>query len=255
MIEFVSRAGVATITLDRPPVNALDEAMVEALSAAVTTIETSSEVKVVVVRSARNVFCAGADIVMLASFLDEADGARRLTQYAARLQSVLARLAALPVAVIAEVNGAATGGGLELALACDVRFASTTARLGLTEANIGLVPGGGGTQRLTAVAGRSRALLCLLSGELVPAADARAMGVVDELVDPANLSDRVDSLAHAIAGRTREVVVELKRCVANAGTSHGFHTELEATERLASLDGTQALMRKFLDRGRARAST
>ena len=251
MIGFDLRSGVATVTLDRAPVNALDQAMVERLSASVAEVEATPDVKVVVVRSARHVFCAGADITMLAGFLAEPDGARLLTQYAARLQSVLARLAALPVATIAEVNGAATGGGLELALACDVRLAATSARLGLTEANIGLVPGAGGTQRLAAVAGRSRALLTLLGGELMPVSAALAAGVVDEVHELEELEARTNTLAATIAGRSRDVVVELKRCVQDAGTARGFHTELEATERLASLDGTQALMKKFLNRDKA----
>lgn len=251
MIELDLRAGIATVTLDRAPVNALDAAMVDRLASVVAELERLRHVKVAVFRSARRVFCAGADITTLSEFLAEPDGPARLAAYAGRLQSVLARLAALPIFTIAEVNGAATGGGLELALACDVRLAADTARVGLTEANIGLVPGAGGTQRLTAVAGRSRALLTLLSGQLLSAADALRAGVVDEVHGPDELIARTSELTEIVARHSREVVVELKRCVLGAGTSRGFHIELDATERLAALPGTQELMKKFLNRDKA----
>jgi len=245
MIRLDTSTGIARITLDRPPVNALDEAMVDRLDDIVAGLESEHRLTAVLVRSDHDVFCAGADIRMLAGFLESGDGPRRLTAYAAHLQSVLARIAALPIVTIAEVGGAATGGGLELALACDIRIASDRARVGLTEANIGLVPGAGGTQRLASVAGRSRALLTLLTGELLDASRALDIGVFDEVVAPDELADRVEGLTNTIAGRSRDVVVELKRCVAGSGSASGFHIELHATERLASLPETRQLMDQF----------
>jgi enoyl-CoA hydratase len=248
MIRLDVAEGIGWITLDRPPVNALDEAMVAQLDRIVSEIEAEHSVRAVVVRSDGTVFCAGADIRMLASFLESGDGPGRLTAYAAHLQRVLARIAALPIATIAEVGGAATGGGLELALACDIRIASDRARAGLTEANIGLVPGAGGTQRLASVAGRSRALLTLLGGELLDARRALDVGVFDEVVTSDELTGRVADLASTIAGRSREVVVEVKRCVTGASDGSGFHAELHATERLASLPETRELMDRFFTR-------
>jgi len=248
MIRLDVAEGIARITLDRPPVNALDERMVEGLSRIVSEIEAERSVRAVVVRSDLPVFCAGADIRMLASFLESSDGPSRLTAYAAHLQRVLARIAALPIATIAEVGGAATGGGLELALACDIRIASDRARAGLPEATIGLVPGAGGTQRLASVVGRSRALLTLLGGELLDARRALEIGVLDEVLAPDELTARVADIAATIAGRGRELVIEIKRCVAGAADGSGFHAELHATERLASLPETRELMDQFFSR-------
>jgi enoyl-CoA hydratase len=250
MIDMMVRGGKAVVTFDRPPVNALDLDMVARLAAIVTDLENETTVKVVVLRSARKVFCAGADIRMMAGFLAEDDGPEWLTAYAVRLQSVLGRLHALPVVTMAEVNGAATGGGLELALACNIQLAAESAKLGLTEANIGLVPGAGGTQRLTSAVGRPQALLTLLSGELLTAPRAYAMGVVTELWPDDQLRDRVDTLADLFAGRERNLIVEVKACVAAAGTPTGFQREIFATERLASITSTRDQMNQFLNRKR-----
>ena len=173
--------GVATLLLDRPAKrNALDRAMLESLGAAVGRIASRADVRVVVVRGAGGSFCAGADI---------ADWTGTPGPVAAELsrlgRDTFAALAALPVPSLAVIEGTAVGGGLELALACDIRVASTRAKLGLPEATLGLLPGFGGTQRLARLIGAGRALDLMLTARQIEAAEALGMGLVNYVADDA----------------------------------------------------------------------
>lgn len=175
--------GVATLLLDRPAKrNALDRAMLESLGAAVGQLAARDDVRVVVVRGAGGTFCAGADI---------ADWVGIPGPVAAELsglgRDVFAALAALPVPSLAVIEGSAIGGGLELALACDLRVAAADAVLGLPETRLGNLPSWGGVPRLTAVAGLGVARQLLLGGEMVSGARAAELLVVGAAAPPGGL--------------------------------------------------------------------
>lgn len=169
-------SGIALVTVNRPEkLNALSGAVVEELGGAFEQIARESAVRAAILTGAgEKAFVAGADINELAALT-----AVEAREYAARGQRTFRRLETLGKPVVAAVNGYALGGGLELAMACTVRFASENAKLGQPEVKLGIIPGYGGTQRLPRLVGRGRALELLLSGEPIGAAEAHRIGLVN----------------------------------------------------------------------------
>lgn len=196
LVEKADR--IAWVTLNRPEkLNALNNEVLEELEQIFADLEQDAKVGVVVLTGAgEKAFVAGADIAELRT-LDTA-GAR---VQALRGQAVYQRIESLPKPVIAAVNGFALGGGCELALACHIRIASETARFGLPEVSLGLIPGYGGTQRLPRLVGKGVALDMILSGDMVPAADALRMGLVSRVVPAADLKAAATKLAKTILSR------------------------------------------------------
>lgn len=173
---------VAVITIDRPDaLNALNADLLFELSAGVALAEADYNVKALILTGTGRAFVAGADISNLQKLSDAFSG--REASLAG--QELMNSVAALPFPTIAAINGFALGGGLELALACDIRVASKTARLGLPEVGLGLLPGYGGTQRLPRLIGQGRALELILTGRHVTADEALQMGLVNRVVDDA----------------------------------------------------------------------
>jgi enoyl-CoA hydratase len=209
----LERAGaVATVTLDRPKaLNALDEATLRDLARAIRELRRDDAVRAVIVAGAGRAFSAGADVSAMAA-MSPADG------YAlSRLgHDVFGRLEALEVPVVAAVHGVALGGGLELALACDLIVAAEGARLGQPEINLGLIPGFGGTQRLVRRIGLGRARRLVYLGEQVQAAEALAMGLVDRVVPASELAAEAGSLATALATKAPRALAQAKRATAVA---------------------------------------
>ena len=196
-ILLEKRAPLAIVTLNRPQVlNALNAALFVELADAVEDLAADPEIRVVLVTGAGpKAFAAGADIAELAAL--DADSGRA---YAARGQAFSRRLETLGKPVIACINGFALGGGCELAMACTMRLASETARLGQPEVKLGLIPGYGGTQRLPRLVGQPMALKLLLTGEMINAAEALRIGLVDEVLPADKLMERAEALAKTIVG-------------------------------------------------------
>jgi enoyl-CoA hydratase len=186
----------ATVTLNRPEVlHALDRTMFDELERVFIALAADPAVRVVLVTgSGDRAFAAGADI----RALTETDAVSGLA-VSQRGQQVFAQIERCGKPVIAAVNGVALGGGCELALACTLRLASDRARLGLPEVKLGLIPGYGGTQRLTRLIGRSPALRMMLTAQIVDAPEALRLGLVDEVVPAAELLSRALALAETIA--------------------------------------------------------
>ena len=149
MLLTDTKDAVTTLTLSHPPVNAISEEWVRVFDAKLDQLANGPRYTVLHIRSDQKVFCAGADLKEVRTRMDASDGADRMYAYVASIQRLYARIERLPQVTLAEIGGAAMGGGLELALACDLRIAATEANLGLPEARLGLIPGAGGTQRLT----------------------------------------------------------------------------------------------------------
>ena len=202
---------VAVVTIDNPPVNALSQATLDQLARAFAGLDDDEAVRAVVVAGAGSrAFVAGADIRELAA-LGEGQAA---LLFAAKGQALLDRIEGFAKPVIAAIDGACLGGGCELAMACHIRVASARAVFGLPEINLGIMPGFGGTQRLPRLVGRSRALALLLTGDTVPADEARALGLADRLTPSGEALRSAVELARTIAAKSQpaaRLIVEAVR--------------------------------------------
>ncbi len=209
-VQYVREGHLALVTVNRPSkLNALDDVTIAELDAVFAAIEADAAVGAVVVTGAgEKAFVAGADISVLAKqgVLDGADNARRG-------QAMMARLEASRKPVLAAINGFALGGGLELALACDLRFASKTAKLGLPEVSLGIIPGYGGTQRLPRLVGSGVALQLILTGDPVTADEALRIGLVNGLCEPAELLAHCKAVANKMVSRGPMALALAKQAV------------------------------------------
>ena len=222
---------VATITVNRPDkLNALNDATMLELDAAVDEIRGNDSVAGVILTGAGRAFVAGADISEL-----RAKSATEAYALARRGQDVFRRLETSPKPVIAAVNGFALGGGCELAMACHVRIASEAAKFGQPEVKLGVIPGYGGTQRLTRLVGRGRALQLLLTGEMIDATEAYRIGLVNRLVPATEsvvdvaravlrqmLSNGPLALAHCIDAVNRGADVSMDEALALEAAAFGL---------------------------------
>ncbi|WP_395695148.1 enoyl-CoA hydratase/isomerase family protein [Piscinibacter sp.] len=166
-----------------------------------------------------------------------------------RMQEVFARLEALPQVTLAEIGGAAMGGGFELALACDLRIVSEAARIGLPEARLGLLPAAGGTQRMTRICGEAVARRLILGAELVAGADAVGLGLAQWSAPAAELEARAQALTARLAELPPQTLAANKHCieVAARGGEDGFEAELAASAQLLAAPETQRRVTAFLE--------
>jgi len=217
MLAIHSDDAVARVTLTRPDKrNAVNDEMRAELAAALGRFDADAAIRVVVLTGAGSAFCAGGD---LSAPITPPDPTR---------PRIVEPLDQFSKPLIAAINGLAFGGGLELALACDIRIASTAARFALPEVRIGSMPGSGGTQRLPAVVGPSLAAQMILTGEPIDAARALAAGLVSQLCEPDALLDVAMGHARTIARNAPLAVIAAKRAVrAAAGTHDLARLELE----------------------------
>lgn len=204
---------IAVLTLDRPPVNAIDDGLLDAIESALTKIEGDETVALLRIRSSQKVFCAGADLRMVAGRLGTGEGAAAMVRSVRRFHQVFDRLAALPVVTLAEIEGHALGGGLELALSCDLRIAAYEAKLGLPEASVGLIPGAGGTQRLTTLCGPGIASRLILTGEAIGGRDAPILGLAQWAFPKAEFAEGAAAIVERIAKSSPGALRAAKECI------------------------------------------
>jgi enoyl-CoA hydratase len=213
---LVTRDGhVAFLTINRPQVlNALNHATMVELESALDQLTTDPQVQCIVITGAGDkAFVVGADINELHAISSAADGAA----FAAWGQRIFFKIENLDKAVIAAINGYALGGGCELAMACDIRVASESAKLGQPEINLGIIPGYGGTQRLPRLVGKGRAKWLILTGESITAQEALRIGLVDFVVPATEVVSFSMNLARKIAGKAPLSVTWAKRSI-NVGS-------------------------------------
>ena len=201
--------GVALLTLNHPPVNALTPDLLAELRAAFDQLAGDERVKVVMVTGTDRCFIAGADIRVLAAISSEQQG----LEMALRGQALLNTIECFEKPVLAAINGACLGAGLELALCCHIRLAADSARLGQPEINLGIIPGFGGTQRLSRLVGTSKALELILTGDPISALDAKALGIVAQVVPADDLLRHAQGIARKIAAKGQLAVRAALRAV------------------------------------------
>ncbi|MDP9374869.1 MAG: enoyl-CoA hydratase-related protein [Chloroflexota bacterium] len=200
--------GLATLTLNRPgALNALNRELAAALLAATRELATRPDLRVVVLRGAGGrAFCTGADLKERAAMTPEEKGA-----HTALIAAAADTVAALPVPAIAAIDGYALAGGLELAVACDIRIAADSAQFGLTEVTIGIFPGAGGPVRLPRIVGPGKAHELIYTGRRIDAAEALACGLVERVVPAAGLGGAVAALAGGIRDAAPLAIRAVKR--------------------------------------------
>lgn len=227
---------IGIITINRPEVrNALDSTTYDEMGEALKNFEKDEQVVVIILTgSGDKAFASGADIRQLQqrSFIDALEPG---------LQGLCKSIEESGKVVIAAVNGFALGGGCELALACDIRIASDTAKFGLPELNLGIIPGGGGTQRLARIVGKGRALDMILTGAIITAEKAEHIGLVSKVVEANELLDEAKAYSKPIVSKG-PLALKLAKSVVH----HGFDLNLDAALRLEKL--TQAIVFESQDK-------
>jgi len=241
-VSFSANKGIGKITLDKPPANSYDLEYIQELGAAVEAASGDDDVKVVIVRSAsEKFFSAGADVKAF-----QAGPHERNMEMIETSHRTLSSIAGIPKIFIAEINGHALGGGLEIALACDLRFAGEGEhRLGTPEATLGLLPGNGGTQRLPRLIGRARALDLMITGRTVTPLEAYELGIVQAIFPAEQLEEKTLEYAEKLATGATKAIGNIKLAV-NEGTEDGLDRglarERELVEELfLSEDGREGL--------------
>jgi enoyl-CoA hydratase len=241
--------GVFVLTLNAPKVNALSTAMLSRIHYLATDL-TILNARAIVITGGDRLFAAGADI---SEFGGPEDAARIGASFHAALNAV----AALPCFTIAAVSGFALGGGCELAMACDYRIASTKAVFGQPEILLGIIPGGGGTQRLPRLVGASRAKEIMITGRQVKADEALNIGLANEVVEPDALMARALELASSIASGATVATGLIKRAVdegMQTDLAKGLALELELFEEVFHSNDSQIGVASFLENGPGKAS-
>jgi enoyl-CoA hydratase/carnithine racemase len=248
MAEFVrveSDGAVATIRIDRPPANALARPVSLELSEAAAVVASDAAIRAVIVWGGERIFAAGADIKVMVD-----QGPQEIAEDVGALERACRDLEAIPKPVIAAIDGFALGGGCEVALACDLRFASSDAKLGVPEIRLGIIPGAGGTQRLPRLLGLPRARDLVLSGRMVDADEALRIGLIDRVLPPGEAYAAAAEDAREFARGPTVAYAAAKRALAAAERplAEGLEVEREAFVSLFATRDQKEGMRAFLDK-------
>ena len=210
LVKVVKRDGIGEIIMNSPPANAISNELIDQLSDVLSGIKDDPGIRVVLVKSAvPRIFMAGADLKMLIRISRE-----ELASYMKRIQDVFSDLEALSQPTIAVIGGHALGGGCEIALCCDFRFMSAgEAKIGLPEVNLGIMPAGGGIQRLPLLVSRSKAKEMMISGKAISGEEAFQIGLVDKVFEPEDLVNMSVQFAGELAKKATRAIAEVKKCL------------------------------------------
>jgi enoyl-CoA hydratase/carnithine racemase len=213
---------VVLLTLNRPDVmNSFNFSMLRALKEHMESLHFDPQVRVIIITGAgERAFCAGADLKERATYTDQ-----QVREFIHTIRNLFTFIESVNKPVIAAVNGIALGGGTELALACDIRIASETASMGLTETRLAIIPGAGGTQRLPRLVGRGKAKELIFTGRRVDAREALEIGLVNKVSPPGALLDECMSMAEMIC-ETGPIAVQQAKYAINQGIETDIHTGL-----------------------------
>jgi len=206
ILEFNKENQIGVVTISRPKaMNALNSRFFEEMNAFLDEIEKDNEIRVLIITGDGKAFVAGADIAEMADY-DSKQG----KNFSVTGQKVFSRIEKLPFPVIAAINGFALGGGMELTMACDIRIASTKAKMGQPEVSLGLIPGYAGTQRLSRLIGMGNALYLLTTADMISGQRAYEMGLVQKVVEPDELMNEAMNMAKNISKKGKNAVKKVK---------------------------------------------
>jgi enoyl-CoA hydratase/carnithine racemase len=252
MIELKIENHIAVVTLNHPPVNALSDTMTERLHGVLDDVEAAGDVSVLLLRSALRVFCAGADLSLMRELLSTPRGCDQMIEIVRNVQNFYERLEEAPFVTVAELAGAALGGGLEMALSCDLRVAANEAKLGLPEAGLGLLPAAGGTQRLPRITGEAVARRLILGAEVIDGREAERLGVVHWSVPRDELNAWTAQLLQRLSALPAAALAANKRCIAATleSATDGYELELTETRKLHDDAETRRRIQAFLEKSR-----
>ncbi len=250
MFKVEEFGGVVRVTMQRAPVNALNNAFIDAFGRILDELEAKPDLAVLHIRSNQRAFSAGADLLQVESRFSTSDRTEQMVRDIREFHQLFTRIENLSCVTIAEIGGAALGGGFELALSCDLRIASRNARIGLPEAQLGLIPGAGGTQRLTRLCGPGVAAQIILGCDVVDGEKARELGMVQWAVAADALQAEAAELARKIAGLSVSALQVAKRCMARVAAlgADDFEAELQGTRELMAVADTRKRVTEFFAR-------
>jgi enoyl-CoA hydratase len=246
LVDLTIDDHVAVVRLQRPPANAIDLSLAEELQAAIREADSRSEVGALVLTGGPKIFAAGADVKAMATW-----GPEEVRPSVDALGAACDLLEAIDTISIAAINGYALGGGFELALGCDLRYAATDASLGQPEIGLGVIPGAGGTQRLVRLVGPGRTREIVYSGRFIPAEEALRLGIIERVVEPREVLSAAVEDARRFANGPRAALAAAKSAIGAAISSPGapgFRADREAFLALFGTPDQREGMAAFLEK-------
>jgi enoyl-CoA hydratase len=242
---------VATLVIDRPPVNAFNSQTLAELNATLDELLAMPEVKVIIITGAGQLaFVAGADIGEIAELVKSGNQAGAMVMIELG-QSAFTKIEQAPKPIIAAINGVCLGGGLEMAMACHIRIASDRARIGQPEINLGIIPGWGGTQRLARLVGKGKAVEMILTGDPITAQEAKALGLVNLVVPGDAVMRQATGLARKIASKGGLSLAAALRAITfglDGPLAEGLATERDQFVSLAESEDAREGVTAFLEK-------
>ncbi len=251
LVRLECVAAVGIVSLNRPPVNVLNRAVLDALDDVLRQVANDSDIRAVVLTGGDRAFSAGADIREFGSLVDPTE----IHAWMTRGHRVISGIARFRKPIIAAIEGYCFGGGLEVALGCHLRCAAESAELGLPEIKLGIVPGFGGTQRLPRLIGPANATRMMLTGEPTTGARALDLGLVDQLVPTGEARTAAIALAEILSQRSATataMILDLVEAAANLPLNEGLSREIESEVRAVRSDDGQEGIAAFLAKRAAR---
>ena len=237
--------GTALISINRPPANTYNFELMKEFDSIIEDVRLDTDVNVIILTGSEKIFSAGADINML----KQSNPAFKAT-FCLHCQETLLELERTPKIVIAAINGHCVGGGLEIAMACDLRFMRTGGRIGLPEVTLGVLPGTGGTQRLPRLVGKARALDLMITGRIISPEEAKNIGLVNDVSDGDAVEFAKDYAAKLNAGATK--AIGLIKVAVQEGTemslNNGLAIERELQNRLFVTEDAQEGLQAFIEK-------
>ena len=250
LVSYVVEEGIAVVTINHPPANALDKKTTYELDEVFQELAKDEDVKTVILTGAgEKIFVAGADISLFPQM-----GQKEGEEFSQELQRVFDRIEGLEKVVICAVNGVALGGGCELAMACDIRIASEGAKFGQPEVNLGVIPGAGGTQRLPRLVSKGKAKELIFTGDMVSASEAKEIGLVDKVVPKGEAVLEAKNMAKKIMEKGPIAIKYAKKAIdegVNMPLSEGLKLEKKLFGKLFTTEDQKEGAKAFLEKRKA----